>query len=350
MGTDQLHYRRELAHTGVSIEHSVYRIGSYHSNWHTDYELLLVRKGSVEVCAGGSCAHLDEDDLILINPNEGHASLGLGQENTAMVIHVAPAFFKPYFAGPEHVQLLARSDAATRNDPAFVEMRRCLAEMMLLHLHGDAVSLLRSDAALYRLMATIACTAIPEQTAAPTYRLDGRGSAAIDRLVQYVENHYRERITLSDLARTTGYNANYISQLFREKLGINFSRYLTRVRLAAATIALSSGSERISDIAAEYGFSDLKSFNAAFRKTFNKTPAEYRALLSDDNRAGDSAFKQVFIPADDAAIGKKLASYVAAGDRTLPAPAGTASQLDTAALAQTLEQIGALVGQACALL
>ena len=42
-------------------------------------------------------------------------------------------------------------------------------------------------------------------------------------------------------------------------------------------------------------------------------PAEYRRLISDDNRAGDTTFKQVFVSSDDEYVGAKLARYVVEG-------------------------------------
>ncbi|MBM6867452.1 helix-turn-helix domain-containing protein [Collinsella tanakaei] len=308
----QLRYTYENPYANLKLEHYVYRIGSYHYNWHPDFELLMVVKGSVEMCASGSRHVLEEDDMILINPNEGHATLGLGEGNTAMVLHIDPAFFTGYFGADEFVRLDLVSNAATRNEPRFAVIRRCLAQMMVLSVRRDPASRLRYDALVYRLIsAAVSVDQVPDETAR-AYRIDRRGKDAVSRLVAYIDGNYRERITLADLADKTGYNATYISQLFKRKLGINFSEYLLRVRLSAATAVLSSSDARVSDIAAEHGFADLKSFNAAFRKTFGKTPAEYRRQLSEDNRAGDTAFKQVFVSVDDEYVGAKLARYIVA--------------------------------------
>lgn len=310
---DQLRYTYENPHANLKLEHYVYRIGSYHYNWHADFELLMVVKGSVEMCVSGSRHVLEEDDLILINPNEGHATLGLGQGNTAMVLHIDPAFFRGYFGDDEFIRLDLVSDASTRDDARFAVIRRCLAQMMVLSARSDPASRLRYDALFYRLMsAAVPVDRMPDARSR-AYRIDRRGKDAVSRLVAYIEDNYRDRITLAGLAAKTGYNASYISQLFKGKLGINFSEYLLRVRLSAATAELSRSDARVSDIAASHGFADLKSFNTAFRKTFGKTPAEYRRLLSDDNRAGDTVFKQVFVSADDEYVGGKLARYVDAG-------------------------------------
>lgn len=313
MESVQLRYTYENPHANLKLEHYVYRIGSYHYNWHTDFELLTVIKGSVEMCVSGARHILEEDDMILINPNEGHATLGLGQGNIAMVLHIDPVFFKGYFGEDDFIRLELVSDESTRNEARFAVIRQCLAQMMVLNVRREPASRLRYDALLYRLMsAVVPIDQVPDERGR-AYRIDRRGKDAVSRLVAYIDDNYRERITLADLAAKTGYNASYISQLFKGKLGINFSEYLLRVRLSAATAELSASGARISDIAAAHGFADLKSFNAAFRKTFGKTPAEYRGLLSDDNRAGDAAFKQIFVSADDEYVGAKLADYMAAG-------------------------------------
>lgn len=311
MQNGQLHYRYENANANLKLEHYVYRIGSYHYNWHADFELLMVMRGSIEMCVSGQRHVLAEDDLILINPNEGHATLGLGQGNIAMVLHIDPAFFKGYY--DEVIRLQLVSTERTRHDPRFAVIRRCLAQMMVLGTRSDPASRLRYDALFYRLVSAIVPTDAVFDCQTTAYRIDRRGKDAISRLVSYIEDNYQERITLADLAHRTGYNASYISQLFKGKLGINFSEYLLRVRLTAATAELSTSDARISDIAAAHGFSDLKSFNTAFRKTFGKTPAEYRKLITDDNRSSDTSFKQEFVSADDAYVGTKLAHYVVEG-------------------------------------
>ena len=333
MQDGQLHYRYENANANLKLEHYVYRIGSYHYNWHTDFELLVVVKGSVEMCVSGARYVLDEDDMIFINPNESHATLGLGQDNTAMVLHIDPAFFRGYFGIDEIVSLRMVSDASTRTEPRFAVIRRCLAQMMVLSTRRGPAARLRYDASFYRLMAAV-MPENPAQGDTEAFRIDRRGNDAVNQLVAYIEKNYRKRITLSDLAGKTGYNTSYISQLFKDKLGINFSEYLTRVRLASATAALSSSDARVSDIAAEYGFADLKAFNIAFRKTFGKSPSEYRSLLSDDNRAGDTVFKQVFVSEADAYVGMKLARYVAEGAGKNVAEAPAHATIDTRAVRQ----------------
>lgn len=323
---DQLRYTYENPHANLRLEHYVYRIGSYHYNWHTDFELFCVVRGRVEVCASSRRALLDEGDLFLINPNEGHASLEAGEGSVAMVLHLDPVFFKGYFEDAEHVAFQLLTDAATRDEAPYRGIRACLAQMMLLRVQGESGPDLAYDAVAYRLASLLVGAASPEVHADASYRVKQAGGGVIEQLVEYIDRNFRSRVTLADLAEQTGYNASYISQLFTEKLGIKFSEYLTRVRLAAATRDLSSTQRRIAEIAADNGFADPKAFNTAFRWTFDKSPSAYRALLSDDARQGDTAFKEQFVAADDPDVAARLAAYRAGGGGDAP-DASRASQL-----------------------
>lgn len=117
---------------------------------------------------------------------------------------------------------------------------------------------------------------------------------AVEKIVQYIDANYMQKITLNDLAQVSKYNRNYISQFFKSNLGVNFHDYLTRIRLREATLALSQTNQSVSEIALSHGFSDLKSFNTVFRARFSKTPTEYRRQLNETVTKYDPRFKRDF--------------------------------------------------------
>lgn len=304
--SDQYHYRYENPRCALAVEHYAYRIGSYHFNWHTDLELLCVIAGSIELSVNGERLLLSGDDLVLINPNEGHATLGLDADATAMVLHIDPVFFKGYFEEAERTAIELRSVGSHRGDERFRALRASLARLMDLGLEATGPDI-RYDAELYRLATCLA--AFPRmQLPAAAYKA-GAEAGSMAQLVRYIDMRFRERITLEDLAHMSGYNPTYISQLFKNELSINFSEYLTRVRLAQATSMLSAGDCRIADAAAMAGFPDVRSFGLAFKRTFGVTPKEYRKMVSDDARVNDADFKLNFIALDDEGVCSVLARY-----------------------------------------
>ena len=121
---EQLHYNYSRKNINIETDQSVYRIGSYHYNWHQDLEFLLVLKGEIEVCSENVNRILQEDDLILINSNSGHATFSRESGSIAMVLHVNPAFLKDYYEDAEYLHFQLCSDPATRQGEIFRLMRK----------------------------------------------------------------------------------------------------------------------------------------------------------------------------------------------------------------------------------
>nr|WP_147352960.1 hypothetical protein [Clostridium sp. AM51-4] len=63
-------FRLEQECEHLAATEYIYEIGTFHYNWHRDLEILVILKGSVEVCTENKLFFLEEDDVILINSNE----------------------------------------------------------------------------------------------------------------------------------------------------------------------------------------------------------------------------------------------------------------------------------------
>ena len=119
------------------------------------------------------------------------------------------------------------------------------------------------------------------------------------------------KLTLEDLADYAQYNRTYLSTLFKQMVGINFHEYLTRVRFQHALADLAMTSDSLTDIALRNGFADLKTFNARFRTTLQRTPAEYRAQLCPERVVG--GMQRKYLPCDDPLLQRKLREYLQVG-------------------------------------
>lgn len=94
-------------------------------------------------------------------------------------------------------------------------------------------------------------------------------------LLIYISNHFREKLTISDLAANFGYNQNYLSQNFHNTFGVPFSKYITMLRLRETVSLLQKGDKSVTECAFECGFGSLRSFYRAFRDEFGCSPKEY---------------------------------------------------------------------------
>jgi len=69
--------------------------------------------------------------------------------------------------------------------------------------------------------------------------------------------------------------------MFKKITGINFTDYLSRVRIEKAKNLLLNRNLRISEIAYEVGFQSLTHFNRVFKKITGQSPTEYRGQLAN---------------------------------------------------------------------
>ena len=95
-------------------------------------------------------------------------------------------------------------------------------------------------------------------------------------MIAYINEHYREDITLSDISDFCHYSKSYISHMFKHKNGKSISEYVNFLRINQGKKLLKSTDKQIKYIAFEIGFSDSNYFTNIFKKETGLSPKEYR--------------------------------------------------------------------------
>ena len=84
------------------------------------------------------------------------------------------------------------------------------------------------------------------------------------------------KISLNLLAEEFHLSPQYISQLFKSEIGVNFLTYLTNLRMERAKKLLLSTALPVSEVAEQSGYGDYRVFTKAFKKSEGVTPSQYR--------------------------------------------------------------------------
>nr|WP_276008936.1 AraC family transcriptional regulator [Aequitasia blattaphilus] len=101
----------------------------------------------------------------------------------------------------------------------------------------------------------------------------------IEKAKQYIQDHYKENLSLEILADVVHMNPFYFSSYFKKNANMNFKEYINKVRLEQAVSLLLSTDRTINEIAAEVGFRDVRSFLKIFQKYHGETPGSYRKKI-----------------------------------------------------------------------
>ncbi|EXX86304.1 hypothetical protein BG53_06400 [Paenibacillus darwinianus] len=98
----------------------------------------------------------------------------------------------------------------------------------------------------------------------------------IDLCKRYIDNHFAEPIGLNEMASAVQLSKYHLSREFEKKVCASPIRYLTEVRLEAATKQLLSSSENLETIAKCVGFSSSNYFLKVFTKYKGLSPTQFR--------------------------------------------------------------------------
>ena len=103
--------------------------------------------------------------------------------------------------------------------------------------------------------------------------------APLRKVREYIEDNYSEHISLGKVARVAGLERKYFSAFFHKKVGICFRYWLMRLRIAKAISLMEAENHSITQIAFEIGFTDLRTFERAFKRCTDLTPSEFKKRL-----------------------------------------------------------------------
>lgn len=102
------------------------------------------------------------------------------------------------------------------------------------------------------------------------------GNYHLTTAIIHIRNHYRDKVTLKDVADACSISPYYLSRLFREEMGVSFIDYLHNIRMEEARRLLRKNEQTVYETALECGFSDPNYFSKTFKKYMGITPSSYQ--------------------------------------------------------------------------
>lgn len=260
------------------------KIGSVEMHWHESMELLMVLTGRVAVDTEGGRVELLPEDVMLINPHEMHATTG--EDAVLIALQVKPSLFEGIVEKGTSFRLCS---AGAVQQERYEEVRSILSRLILYCLsyeeQDSTVAHLMVQSILYELAAELVSSFREASPGAP--RHSSETLKRLGAITAYLSEHYREPLTLRDVAAQQYLSVPYLSSFFERTMGVTFSQYLTSLRLRSATRDLLRTDKRMDDIAAENGFPNTRSFVSAFRRTHGILPSRYRAEQSGSRERMD---------------------------------------------------------------
>ena len=100
--------------------------------------------------------------------------------------------------------------------------------------------------------------------------------AVILQVMEWIKIHYHQPFAVTEVAEEVGYQADYLSSLFKRSTGISMKRFTNQIRIKTAKALLSNYDISIKEAAYSCGFSDEKYFMKVFKQREGMTPTQYK--------------------------------------------------------------------------
>jgi len=245
---------------------------------HEYLEICYIMTGKGRQKIEGEIYEVSEGDLIVINAGTYHQAM-LGANNEPVVeFYIGLTDF--------HLPGLAENTVKLNNGPVFHLQgdlklkiaKLCMSMVSEKDTHRFGKYYMMKTYAMQILLLLLREMEEPETAENREVRQCSFESVnrkhVVEKIIDYFEDHYAEKISLDQIAENMYLSPFYISRIFKAETGDTPIRYLINIRLEHAWEILKENKElSIQEVAALVGYEDAYHFSKLFKKKFGVSPS-----------------------------------------------------------------------------
>lgn len=250
---------------------------TFHSHDHLEMAFVLSGEGRYRFDEG--VFPVQEGDLLIINPGVKHQALGCKDVEVPTT---------EFFVGASHIRISGLPDNSLPVPGGghiihtAGELRQKLFKICSAMEAEKAARMQGRYFMLKAYLMQMILLVIREQCE-PAEKTKGYAFESVnkkyvvDKMVNYFEDHYSEKISLDQIAENMYLSPFYISKIFKSETGDTPIRHLINIRLEKAKGLLESGNTgNIQEVAASVGYDDAYHFSKLFKKRYGISPSQAR--------------------------------------------------------------------------
>lgn len=238
-------------------------------NKHIDLELLFVQDGDIEMHLDDAVFHATKGDIIVANYNVLHNIIPLTDSISYECLIIDKEFCTQYdfFIDRTHIQEIIQSQE-------IFEHMYCIKEAMLETKKDYKIAEITAEV-LQILMELFRKYTVSEQRI-----YDYNGREMIEKGLLFIQEHFRENISIDMIANHVGYSKFHFCRKFKEVTGCTVNTYINMQRISYAKERFLNEKSVVGEVAEESGFQNAAYFSQIFRKYVKCSPGEYKKRIA----------------------------------------------------------------------
>jgi AraC-like DNA-binding protein len=238
------------------------KVYNYPTHIHQYAELVIPLEGELHIKVEDNEELLSPGDASLVFPFQAH-SYSSKVKNKLAIFVFSPSMLPDFFSKTE--RMVGERSVFTPNESTKDVFKKRIFEK------GD-FELFDIKGCLYLMIGDFI-------ESVPLKKSSGINDISVS-IVNYINTHITDDITLDSIASELGYNPNYLSRKIREIFGINLCNLIANIRADKAKYLLYETNKTGLEICYECGFGSERSFHRQFKSVTGKTPSDYRASFA----------------------------------------------------------------------
>ncbi|MFC6293692.1 helix-turn-helix domain-containing protein [Lactiplantibacillus daoliensis] len=234
---------------------------------HEALEIIYLTKGELKVMDATRHFILETGQFHIFNSNSVHSTLFDGPLLKGIVLQISFRFIRELVPDADLVHFSAKMGTPDAKRTVI----RLLNQLLQLATSHEEYSYLSVYSRLMTLLRSL-FTDFKVPSSVRERRLSEKYFKRIQKITTYIEQHYTETVTLTDLATQVNLNPAYLSRFIKKHFGLTFYAYLTNIRLDHAYSQLVTTDNSIMLIAEQVGFANYAQFNKEFKLRYQQLP------------------------------------------------------------------------------
>ncbi len=281
---------RTMAHDYEFVEYppnSTFRVwygdvsDYYDTHWHTAVEVLMTVEGVCDVYSSNKEYSVKAGEILITPAGEPHTLLTRpGAKRYIMLFELDQFLSLHDFVALKTMTMFPIY--MPTSSPIYEDACGILQSIITEYSSGNRLSEMVNYShilRLYALMGRNYLSTVYAGSNTPPVKQQVY-LEAFNHVMDYIDHHYMENITLDIIAAEAGFSKFYFTRLFKQYANTTFWHFLCLKRIQMAERLLASTKATVADIALQVGFDSIPSFNRIYRQLRNCTPTQYRARYS----------------------------------------------------------------------
>ena len=244
--------------------------------WSDDLNVSIVLEGSLSINYKSHTRNFRIHDIYFFPPFETFSVVSSEKNTRVLTLLIDSGYIHRLSKDVKYLSLRQDHISCDPGNSIYFNLCRDFSSVIFDNMKNELCSKMRSMAAILDMITTIfeAYGVIDSG-----HRNENDRDRSLSTLM-YINDHYSEHISISDVASSLGIHPQYFSAFFNRQFGSGFAAYLNGYRVNQSLNELTGTDHSILDIAMNNGFSNHKTYASAFRKIYSCSPVEYRKKYS----------------------------------------------------------------------